>query len=80
MKFSVLAETFENMEKTTKRLELTDLLVDLFKKTLTNDFFCIHAYYTFYFLNRNLEYIFRLPNKEGECDLEVILFKIVRGL
>jgi DNA ligase-1 len=33
MKFSVLAETFEKMEKTTKRLELTDLLVNLFKKT-----------------------------------------------
>ena len=33
MKFSVLAETFENMEKTTKRLELTNLLVRLFKKT-----------------------------------------------
>ena len=33
MKFSVLAETFEKMEKTTKRLELTDLLVELFKKT-----------------------------------------------
>jgi DNA ligase 1 len=33
MKFSVIAETFENMENTPKRLELTDLLVDLFKKT-----------------------------------------------
>ncbi|HSG73812.1 MAG TPA: ATP-dependent DNA ligase, partial [Nitrosopumilaceae archaeon] len=33
MKFSVLAETFERMEKTTKRLELTDCLVDLFKNT-----------------------------------------------
>ena len=33
MKFSVLAETFEKMEKTTKRLELTDHLVDLFKNT-----------------------------------------------
>ncbi len=33
MKFSVLAETFEKMEKTTKRLELTKLLVELFKKT-----------------------------------------------
>ena len=33
MKFSVLAETFENMEKTTKRLEITDHLVSLFKNT-----------------------------------------------
>jgi DNA ligase 1 len=33
VKFSVIAETFEKMENTTKRLELTDLLVDLFKKT-----------------------------------------------
>lgn len=33
MKFSVLAETFEKMENTTKRLELTDYLVDLFKNT-----------------------------------------------
>ncbi len=33
MEFSILAETFEKMEKTAKRLELTDLLVDLFKKT-----------------------------------------------
>ncbi|HEY7367058.1 MAG TPA: ATP-dependent DNA ligase [Nitrosopumilaceae archaeon] len=33
MNFSVLAETFEKMEKTPKRLELTDYLVDLFKNT-----------------------------------------------
>jgi DNA ligase-1 len=33
VKFSVLAETFEKMEKTTKRLELTDYLVDFFKNT-----------------------------------------------
>lgn len=33
MEFSVLAETFEKMENTTKRLELTEYLVDLFKKT-----------------------------------------------
>ena len=33
MKFSVLAEIFEKMEKTPKRLELTDYLVDLFKNT-----------------------------------------------
>jgi DNA ligase-1 len=33
VKFSVLADIFEKMEKTTKRLELTDLLVELFKKT-----------------------------------------------
>jgi len=31
VKFSVLAETFERMEKTAKRLELTDHLVDLLK-------------------------------------------------
>ena len=33
MKFSVLADTFERMEKTKKRLALTDFLVDLFKNT-----------------------------------------------
>jgi DNA ligase-1 len=33
VKFSVLAEIFEKMEKTPKRLELTDYLVDLFKNT-----------------------------------------------
>jgi len=33
MKFSVLADTFERMEKTKKRLELTDFLVSLFKNT-----------------------------------------------
>ena len=33
MKFFLIAETFEKMEKTTKRLELTDHLVELFKKT-----------------------------------------------
>ena len=33
MKFSILAETFEKMESTAKRLELTDHLVDLLKNT-----------------------------------------------
>jgi len=33
MDFSVVAKTFEKMEQTTKRLELTDHLVDLFKDT-----------------------------------------------
>jgi DNA ligase-1 len=33
MKFSIIVETFEKMENTTKRLELTQHLVDLFKKT-----------------------------------------------
>jgi len=33
VKFSILAETFEKMEKTTRRLELTDHLVDFFKNT-----------------------------------------------
>jgi len=33
MKFSVLADTFERMDKTAKRLELTAFLVDLFKNT-----------------------------------------------
>lgn len=33
MHFSVIAETFEMMEKTTKRLELTDYLVKLLKST-----------------------------------------------
>ena len=33
MEFSIIAKTLENMEGTTKRLELTDFLVDLFKET-----------------------------------------------
>ena len=33
MEFAVLAESFKRMEGTTKRLELTQLLVELFKKT-----------------------------------------------
>ena len=33
MEFAVLAESFKKMEDTTKRLELTQLLVELFKKT-----------------------------------------------
>ncbi len=33
MKFSIIVETFEKMENTTKRLELTQHLVDLFKNT-----------------------------------------------
>tara|TARA_B110000014_G_C20109032_1_gene583815 strand:- start:62 stop:1816 length:1755 start_codon:yes stop_codon:yes gene_type:complete len=35
MKFSVLSDSLEKMELTTKRLELTDILVDLLKKTPT---------------------------------------------
>lgn len=37
MEFSILAEIFEKMEITTKRLELTDFLVELFKKTDCED-------------------------------------------
>ena len=33
MQFSILSESFERMEKTAKRLELTDILVELFKNT-----------------------------------------------
>lgn len=33
MKFSLVAESFDKMEKTSKRLELTDYLVELLKKT-----------------------------------------------
>ena len=33
MKFSIIVDTFEKMENTTKRLELTQYLVDLFKNT-----------------------------------------------
>lgn len=33
MEFAILASTFEKMEATTKRLELTDILIDLFAKT-----------------------------------------------
>ena len=33
MKFSVLSDSLEKMEKTSKRLELTGILVELLKKT-----------------------------------------------
>ena len=33
MEYSILAESFEKMESTRKRLELTQLLVELFEKT-----------------------------------------------
>ena len=33
MDFSIIAESFQKMEATTKRLELTDILVELFKNT-----------------------------------------------
>ena len=33
MDYSVIAEAYEKIEATTKRLEMTDLLVDLLKKT-----------------------------------------------
>ena len=33
MDFSIIAEIFEKMENTTKRIELTTLLVELLKKT-----------------------------------------------
>jgi len=33
MEFSIISEMFEMMEKTTKRIELTDILVELLKKT-----------------------------------------------
>ena len=33
MEFSIIAEIFERMESTTKRIELTNLLVELLKKT-----------------------------------------------
>ena len=33
MEFSIISEMFEKMEKTTKRIELTDILVELLKKT-----------------------------------------------
>ena len=36
MKFSVLSDSLEKMELTTKRLELTDILVELIKKTPKN--------------------------------------------
>ena len=32
MEFSIIAEIFERMESTTKRIELTNLLVELLKK------------------------------------------------
>ena len=33
MKFSVLSDSLEKMESTTKRIELTDILVELLKNT-----------------------------------------------
>jgi len=33
MEFSIISEMFEMMEKTTKRIELTNILVELLKKT-----------------------------------------------
>ena len=33
MKFSILSDSLEKMELTSKRLELTDILVELLKKT-----------------------------------------------
>ena len=33
MRYSVLADAYQKIESTTKRLEMTDLLVDLFKQT-----------------------------------------------
>ncbi|MGB9659543.1 MAG: ATP-dependent DNA ligase [Nitrososphaerales archaeon] len=36
MLYSIIADTYEKIEETTKRLEITDYLVDLFKKTDPN--------------------------------------------
>ena len=36
MEFSIISEMFEKMEKTTKRIELTNILVELLKKTPKN--------------------------------------------
>ena len=33
MEFAIIAEMFQKMEETTKRIELTDILVELLKKT-----------------------------------------------
>ena len=33
MEYSILADSFEKMESTRKRLELTQMLVELFEKT-----------------------------------------------
>ncbi|MGB9778926.1 MAG: hypothetical protein ACPLW8_05925, partial [Candidatus Bathyarchaeales archaeon] len=33
LKYAEIAEAYEKIEATTKRLEMTDLLVDLLKKT-----------------------------------------------
>ena len=33
MEFSIIAESFEKMENTSKRIELTNILVELLKKT-----------------------------------------------
>ena len=33
MEFSIISEIFEKMEKTTKRIELTSILVELLEKT-----------------------------------------------
>nr|AIE91844.1 hypothetical protein [uncultured marine thaumarchaeote AD1000_16_B05] len=36
MEFSIISEMFEMMEKTTKRIELTNILVELLKKHQKN--------------------------------------------
>ena len=36
MKYEIISTLFDKMEKTSKRLELTDLLVELFKSTPDN--------------------------------------------
>ena len=37
MEFSTLSEIFQRMEKTSKRIELTDILVELLKKNTKRD-------------------------------------------
>ena len=44
MEFSVISEIFEKMEKTTKRIELTNILVELLEKTPKKLRFHIVAY------------------------------------
>ena len=38
MEFSIISEMFEMMEKTTKRIELTNILVELLKKNTKENY------------------------------------------
>ena len=59
MEFAIVAEMFQKMEETTKRIELTDILVELLKKTpkklIPNIVYLIPVSYTHLTLPTNRE-------------------------